>query len=348
MHAKFIYENLKESVHLSDLFGKIKVFKFRTTSYCANCYSKVERGHCPKCGVLSRREIRRGFYGLFKLDVFERDVACAGDETILEPLLNRVGISLRLDVRDKLKGLRGQVWFATFKEIQRQIERAINEYYISTERILRFQGTTRNDIFFMKKLINIHERSTFEVEKYVEGSQGELLSTVRGVLSGYKEILELWGVVPVLRYNKKVKDEEIEISIRAPVAQYGKAYRAWVRVNDVHFYPAEPVLVGGPVRKKEWVYRVYHTKGWRENLENILKHFVSLEEQSIKAVQAAKKIDVEQAKDILPEDLSAEEKEDILRTWQGGSLWDLVEIASNVNKSAAVSILRKFGFLKEL
>jgi len=326
----------------------IKSFEFKTMSYCAICHKKVKKGYCPECGVLSKRKIRRGFYSKFKLDVFESDVICAADETILEPLLNRVGISLREDVRDQLRGLRGSAWFDTFKEIKTLVENSFSDYYIYTERVLGFRGTLRNKTFFVSKLIKVHERPAFETEKYVGGTQVELLSITRNLLSSYDETLELWGKIPILRYKKKLKNEKIEIGIRAPIAQYGKAYRTWMRVNNVHMYPVEPIRVGGSLLRKAWVYRVYHTKSWKENLSKKLMHLVSLEEKAVRGIQASRKINIREAKDILPEYLSAEEKADILSMWHGGSLWDLVDTASKVNRTAGVTILKNLGFVKEL
>jgi hypothetical protein len=334
---------------LTELFWKVKLFKFDTVKYCARCSGRVTETYCSRCGFLEVKDLRRGFLGVLLLDIFENDILCAGDESVLELMLNRVGISIRQDDRDKLKGLRPPIWGEVWWQVKRSVEKAVYDYYISTQRIIHVSGTMREKFFQIKNFVKMYDLLSPEIGKYVEGSQSELLIIARNVLIGYEKTPLIWGEgeIPVMVYSKEIENEEIKIGIRAPVAQYGKAYHLWMRVNDIPMYPARPVCVGGSSLKEVWVYRVYHTKNWKANLEKRLQHFVSLEGQAVRVVRATRKIDLSEIKDILPDELSTEEREDILKEWQRGSLWDLVKIVSKINRSVAVKVLKMFGFLKE-
>jgi hypothetical protein len=157
----------------------------------------------------------------------------------------------------------------------------------------------------------------------------------------------MWEETPVIRFAKCEKEVEIEIGIRAPLAEYAKSYRIWMRLNGVHVYPAEPVRVGRSELGKDyyaWVYRVYHSKRWKDSLQRILEHLTGLEEQGLAIVTAAKKLDTVQ-NDWALQGLPAECTEEIRQNWHGGNAWDLARTASKIDRAAGIHVLRKFGLL---
>jgi len=169
------------------------------------------------------------------------------------------------------------------------------------------------------------------------------LKFARKLLKEYGLEVELWDGTPILRFSRNLDGEDVEIGIRAPLAEYGKSYRVWMRVNGVHMYPAKPVRLK---TTEAWVLRAFHTKNWKRNLTYLIEHCVGLADQAVKIVQAARKLSVKKTQELLSPELSYEEKEEILRRWNNGSLWDLAEEANRINRSAGLFVLKKFGILK--
>jgi hypothetical protein len=168
----------------------------------------------------------------------------------------------------------------------------------------------------------------------------------RGSLPGYTESHELWVETLVVHYKKKIGGNEIDIGIRAPLKLYGHAFRIWFRINGVHFYPVSPYK-DTSTGETAWVYRVYHTPGWKDNLVKRLEYLRNIEGQAIRVVDAACRLKLMDVKnELVLAGISAEEAEEILSNWTGGSLWDLVSIIPDRRHSLA--ILVKHGLLAEL
>jgi len=326
------------------LIGKIKQFNFDTVRVCKHCHHIVERKmgilNCPKCSYVSWTETQRAWLFLVVLDVFDNEIECIGNGgRVVDQLLQRVGLSLRV-IEDNLKGFIEKAWYLK-KEEQRKIAiDKVLEY--SKSNLIGFQGHFEDNSFWVDKIVDVSTRMSNQKSKYLEGSQKKLLEVARDSLPEYSETLETWGDIPVLRYTKSC-DEEIEIGIRAPVAEYGKAYHICMRVNGAHMYPSKPVQVAGKRHLESWVYRVYHTKGWEENLKNRLKYLVNLEEKTLKVVGAAKKMNVTDIhQTLINSGLSDGEIDNIIDSWQEGSFWDLIKQVSSINRNAEFYLLKKF------
>jgi len=330
------------------LVGKVKNFLVDTKRFCKQCGKIVKwelpgKIRCPNCGILDWTQCKRVWFAVVSLDVIDIDVRVFFLDKALPRLLLRFGVSWQMYM-DHLKGLRGSAWLEKYKDIKNELELRAREHLVN-QVIVVHGKLEENKTFFAKKIGEITKPSIpKERIRFVEGKLEELLEITQKVLLYYRKDLEQWENTPVIRFTRLLQGIEIEIGIRAPLTEYGKSYRVWMRVNSVHMYPAKPVRVGK--EKFSWVYRVYHTKGWKEKLEKLLKHLTSLEAHSVKIVEAAKKLRVEQIRDIL-HDLPPETRDAILETWHGGSAWDLVDIASKVDREAGVHILKKYGFLKE-
>jgi len=333
---------------LVKLVGKVKTFSISTLRLCKQCGKKVKTEvggtiRCPQCGIMDWRQSERVWFALVSLDVIDIDVTAFFFGKSLPQLLGHFGVSWQM-YKDRLKGLRGSAWFEKYKEIKNEIEFRARQHLIG--QVIVSHGVMEKDKMFIVKRLGEVKRPDLPTERirFVEGKLEELLEITQRILPDYRKHHELWEETPVIRFEKLFQNIEIEIGVRAPLIEYAKSYRVWMRVNGVHMFPAEPVRVGK--ESFSWVYRIYHTKGWKEKLEKLLEYLTNLEAHSLKIVEAAKKLHVEQVKDIL-HDLSPEIRDDILEMWHGGSIWDLVDIASKVDREAGIHILKKFGFLKE-
>jgi hypothetical protein len=179
------------------------------------------------------------------------------------------------------------------------------------------------------------------------GKLQDLLKITDDLLSDHKRQVELWNGTPVLHFKKNIDGDEVEIGVRAPFGEYGKAYRAWMRVNGVHMYPSKPVKIGKAT--SAYVLRTYHTRKWQDNLEEILKYCKDSEERAVKIVDAARKIDVAEIRKLLiVSELSIEEIDQIEEEWSGGSLWDLVTEVHKINRTASLLVLKKSGLLEQI
>jgi hypothetical protein len=329
------------------LSGKLKTFSLITRRLCEHCESITKRAQdgkylCPKCGLINWRYTKRLWFAIVFLDIFDSDVTVIFLEKAISQMLNRVDISWQM-LMDRLKGLRDESWLKAFLDIKKEVDSSVKDRL--TGNIITVTGSWSERIFAAKNLGKTVSPSILEKKKkFVSGKLNALFKITDNLLSEYKKTVEVWEEMPVLRFKKTLQEEDIEIGIRAPLAEYGKAYRVWMRINQVHMYPAKPVRTG---HTYAWVLRAYHTKGWEDKLENILSHCLHLEEHAVKVVQAARKIDVKNIMELLRgSDLLLEEKDEIVERWNGGSLWNLAEEASKVNRSAGVYVLKKFGLLK--
>lgn len=329
---------------LGKLTGKIKSFSFGTRRVCKQCgritkHESSRRYRCPNCGFLGWRKLEIIWYGVSSVDVFEMDVKVIFLERTIAQLLDKLDMSWQM-LMDKLKGLRGTAWFEVFKHIKREIEQAVEDQFIN--KLVTVHGTMENSIFVAKKLESKSSLSEMGT-RFIKGKQREILKLARKLLREYELEVELWDGTPILRFSKNLDGEDVEIGIRAPIAEYGKSYRVWMRVNGVHMYSAKPVRLK---TTEAWVLRAYHTKNWKRNLAYLIEHCMGLVNQAVKIVQAARKLSVKKAQELLSPELSYEEKKEILRRWSNGSLWDLAEEANRINRRAALFVLKKFGILK--
>lgn len=330
------------------LTGKVKSFSISTRRICRECKSitKRKRGGiylCPECGVLDWRKTRRVWFSRVSLDLFDLDVTAIFLERAVSQVANRLDMSWQM-LLDRLKGLRGEVWLRTFLNIKREVEEKASEKLIG--RVVTLHGSWIGKVFAVKKIgPSISAKPSIEGTRFVRAKLKELVEVTDSIMQGYEMEIELWGGIPVLRLHRDIKREEVEVGVRAPY-QYGRSYRVWVRVNGVHMYPTRPVRTGK--KTEAWVLRAYHTAGWKKKLMKILEHCKGLEDHTIRVVKAARRIDVQDAYKLLSPELSEDEKEEIIDKWNGGSLWDLAEETSKVNRTAGLFVLKKYGFLKEV
>lgn len=337
---------------MAKLVGKVKTFSFNTGRFCKECGKKVvsvsgsNKYRCPECGLLDWTKTDRLWFAILNMDVIDIDVRVFFLNKTLPLLTARMGISWQM-LKDQLKDLRGEAWLEKYKEIKNEIEAKANQHLIG--RIMTVHGHMGENNAFLVKRIGEATNPKMQSERthFVEGKLEELNEVTEKVLDDYKRDVELWEETPVIRFTKSIEGVEIEIGIRAPLTEYAKSYRVWMRFNGVHMYPAEPVRVGKSELGKDyyaWVYRVYHSKGWRQKLEHILEYCTELENQGLTVVNAAKKLDVKQIEEAL-QGLPTEITEEIKQNWSGGNVWDLAKTASKIDRAAGIHVLRKFGLL---
>lgn len=332
---------------MTKLTGKVKSFSIGTRRICRKCenITKRERGgiyRCPECGVLDWRKTRRVWFSRVSLDLFDLDVTAIFLERAVSQVATRLDMSWQM-LLNRLKGLRGEVWLRTFLNIKREVEEKASEKLIG--RVVTLHGYWSGKVFGVRKLgPSISAKPSIEGKRFVRAKLKELKEVTDSVLQEYEMEIELWAGMPILRFHRNIEREEVEVGVRAPY-QYGRSYRVWVRVNGVHMYPTRPVRTGK--KTEAWVLRAYHTVGWKENLTRILKHCKDLEDHTIRVVKAARRIDIQDAHKLLSPELSDEQKNEIIDKWKGGSLWDLAEETSKVNRTAGMFVLKKYGFLKE-
>jgi len=304
------------------LVGKIIRVDFTSFRYCEECEAIVKkRGDlwfCPNCGLIDWKETRRRYEISLGLDIFDTQVTCVAENHVMDQFLVPVGLSLR-GIADTLAHFRGTAWTIKFMEMKREIDQRLWQKYEG--KVVKLNGTWLNgERFLIKRVTSIGVEGG---KAFIEGTQRELLEITRSALSDYEEKLELWEDIPILRYAKNIKGEVVEIGVRALVAEYGKAYRVWVRVNDVPMLPTTPVYVGGPHRYPAYVYRTYHTKNWKESLTKNLIYCVSKEDFLVNIVKASKAI------------YEGEE-----------TLWDLVNRISRSDRAESIRILQRHGLLQ--
>lgn len=303
------------------LVGKVTWVDFTTFRYCKKCEATVKkRGDywwCPNCGLIGDyRETRRRYELSLGLDVFDTQVICVARNHDINQFLFPMTLQ---EWADELAQFRGASWSIKFRQIKTMIqERLLSKYEDTVVKLdVRWLNGER---LLIKRVTPIGLKGE---KAFIEGTQHELLEVTRSVLGDHEEKLELWGDTPILRYTKNIREENVEVGVRAPVAEYGKAYRVWVRVNDVHMIPTTPVYTGGPHRCPAYVYRTYHTKNWKENLTDNLKYCVSKEDFLVNVVKASKAI------------YEGEE-----------NLWDLVDRISRFDREAGIRILQRHGLLQ--
>lgn len=333
---------------MAKLTGKINAFSIWTGRFCNHCgkMTKRESGgyRCPSCGPLHWRKTRRVWFAWAFLDIFDANVKAFLLEKAVSQILMRTGVSWQMSM-DRLKGLRGEAWLNAYMNIKKEVESETRNHLVG--QIITLKGSWSKDIFVAEGIPSVVSLSlSKKKKKFVAGKLGKLSAVTDQFLSEYEKEVEFWEEIPILRFTKTLDEVEIEIGIRAPLVEYGKSYRVWMRVNGVHMYPTKPVRTGKS--RYAWVLRAYHTEGWKDKLEKLLLHCVSLEDHTVKVVHAARKIDVKEAGGLLSPDLTLIEKEEIIDSWRGGSLWELAEEASRIDRASGLYVLKKFGLLEEL
>jgi len=189
------------------------------------------------------------------------------------------------------------------------------------------------------------EGEVFRGSRFTEADEKSFFEVTRGSFAGYVESREMWVETLVLHYKKKVGKDEIDIGIRAPLKKYGHAFHIWLRMDRVHFYPVAPYRDESTGETK-WVYRVYHTPKWKENLQKRLNYLRNLERRAMAVTDAARNLKVEDGrKELLSVDVSPEDADEILVQWKGGTLWDFVSIIPD--RKNMVALLKKHGILDE-
>jgi len=288
--------------------------------------------------------VKRVWFSAITVDTFDIDITGLMLERAISQLLDKLGISWR-DLMDGLKGLRGLAWLETFKDIKEEVETAVRDQLAG--KIVALRGSWSENVFFANKLGKISFAAVSEErDRFVRGKLKDLLSVTNKVLFDYKRSVEVWEGTPIVRFTRNMDDEEVEVGVRAPFAKYGRAYRVWMRVNDVHMYPSKPF---GTKFTNAYVWRAYHTEGWKQKLEKIFEYCRNREKKAVKIVKAARRMDAGEVRQDLIDsaELSEDEIDDFLEDWVGESLWDLVESVSKINRTAALAILKNRGLLNE-
>lgn len=330
--------------------GKLKAFSMLGTwRACRKCGKKVESRpngmvNCPNCGYMSYKKSKRIWVARATFDLFDTDVMTLMTEKQIEQLIRPIGLSWRRYM-DTLKDMRQQAWLETYKWIKNQIETSVNSHL--SGKVLSFNAKKIDeDTFLITKIGESYETTrTPEIgAKFVQGNLKDLDAITQEVLQSYSQNLEWWEETPVLVFKKLTQGITIEIGLRAPLQEYGKSYRVWMRANGTHMYPAKAVRTAK--EQFEWVIRIYHTKGWNEHLREILEYCVSLEERLIAVIKAAEQLNVSSIQEII-KDLPENTQEEISGRWQGGNLWNLVQIAGRIDRAAAIFILKKHKLLPE-
>lgn len=285
--AIFIARNLEGGEILVIISGVIKQFELCTIKYHKNCHTIIKEDYCSKCNRYIINEFGREYYAYLLLRTTEDTrIRTTLRETALRAISERMGFSIRTDLYDKLKKLgpnTNPTWWNEWLQIKKFIEQSVNDYYIKPSRRIGLSGNQESELtrFVADKVVSISERSALEVQKFVEGSQSELLSVTRKLLFNYVENFDDQRNEPFVFYRKVLRGVRLEIGIRAVAETYGKAYHVFMDVNGRRQYPAKPVIVGGRAHKEVWVYRIYHTKGWKEKLAKMLRKLLSLEARAV-------------------------------------------------------------------
>lgn len=306
------------------LVGKVTRIDFTSFRYCEECEAAVKKHvdlwQCPNCGIVDWRKTRRRYEISLGLDIFDTQVTCLAQNNVMDQFLVPVGLSLRT-LADELAHFRGSAWTIKFREVKKDIDQRLwQKYGGQVVKLYTKPFNGKAYLITQTKSIDLEHGGT----SFIEGTQHELLEVTRSVLSNYEEKLERWGDIPILRYTRNISEEAIGIGVRAPVAEYGKAYHVWVRINDVHMIPTTPIYVGGPHHHPAYVYRIYHTKNWKDNLAKSLKYCVSKEDFLINIVKSSKVI------------------------YEGGeTLWDLVNRVSKLDIEEGIRILQNHGLLQK-
>ena len=338
--------------------GRIRLARLRTHRVCRICgrvVAKLESGDfkCPEDGVLDYRHIKRENYLYGTIDAFDRDWITTFGSNAIRNLLDPTGASWR-SLLDRLKGLQGEAWLNQWKAIVQKVDAAIDSFYVQAKRAEIF-----NAILYTSGALEVRSISrarsklppTATGQGIVHGTRftaaGEkpFYEVTRGALSDYGESREMWVETLVVHYKKKIGKDELDIGIRAPLKIYGHAYRIWLRINGVHFYPVTPYTESSS-GETAWVYRIYHTPGWKDNLKRLLIHLRELETRAVGIVDAAGKRRAQDARaELAKVGVPSDEIDEILQDWRGGSLWDLVTVMPD--RQYGVALLVKHGLLDD-
>ncbi len=331
------------------IIGKIKAFSITKRNVCKKCdvFAKRESSdvfRCPKCGRIPRSEVKPIWIAIVPFDIFDKDITAFLTGNAISQMLSKIGVSWRNSL-DTLKNLRNEAYFENYKILIKET----NE--IATKRLVgktaTFYGESINDNAFYVKRVGAQSQSITQITgaKFVEGTIEELNEISRISLASYSKEIELWeGEMPVVRYKRQIDTVDIEIGLRAPLQERGKSYRIWMRVNGTHMYPAEPVKIG--TKTLDWVWRVYHTKGWKDKLKEYFDYCTSREKRVVSIVKAAEQMQNYDVRNAIQE-LSEETQEQILNNWHGGTLWQLVHRAATFDRAAGLLILRKFNLIPD-
>jgi len=330
---------------LSEIIGELRNSIFHGAKVCRNCGSvRFKKRLCPKCGA---HLYHRHWIFFLELNTGEQELTyciCPSGTRGFNTLLRKAGYTLRT-FHDFMKDVKGTAWIEAVKHVDQNVK---NEVIRS---IFKFRGEWRGECFFVESVLTLRARPREYGVRigWVPGELETLSSVSRSILKGHVEEIEKWGDTYLLRYSRFIKGYKVEVRIKAPLVKYGQAYRIRMLINDVHMYPAKPLVLNVyGLDVKVWDRRVYHAEGWKENIAKELQYFKSMEERGVNVVKAARDTKVEEVamwlKDI---GLYEWEIQRIINDWRGGNLWDLVAKVEEINPYAGLSLLRKAKLLPE-
>lgn len=344
--SKIVDPNLK-------IVSKIaKLFNLKSRYICPTCQKRVRwngsaRGFsCPQHGLLNRGRKIWYFTGTLNFDG-EEQLTLLVDECFTG-LLKKIGMR-KQDVVDAVKGLRGELYYQQLKEIKEKIVARIAELdreYGFVGELIEWKTGGETVVFFnAKKTMTEREMATLQgAEKFIAGEFETIKQLATEILPDYDLTVKNFGDIPVVLLKKQVGEDVIAITIRAPVGEYGKAYRLSLRVNDVLMFPASPVEVsvwGQIVRI--WAWRVFHTKGWETNLRERIEYIRKMEPRAIAIVNRMRVIREFAGRDLLADlDLPAKVKTDILGQWtDGNTLLEFCHLIAYYDPSKALQAFQK-------
>jgi len=274
-------------------------------------------------------------------------------DRVVNQLLEGAGFSWK-HILDRLKGLRGTAWLDEWKRIAEKVNAIVDQHFIQPRRVEIFNaivyksGSLEVRSLSRPKSIaqtRASEDEVFRGSRFTEADEKSFYDVTRSSLAGYTESREIWVETLVVHYKKKIGEDEIDVGIRAPLKEYGRAFHIWMRINGVHFYPVAPYREASTGETK-WVYRVYHTENWKQNLKKQLDYMRNQENRAVEIAAAARKLSLQDAKAELTKiGVSLEEVGDLLSGWRSGTLWDLVSILPD--RRYVVALLKKHVLLDE-
>lgn len=327
-----------------------KLYNFKTQWVCQICQQKINWNNrmprCPQHGYA--RKPKKTWYATALGNVAEEKTMLLLFGDCFTSLLHK-GKFTKTELADKLKGLPDNLYKAQIEEIKSTIFENIQgkEFGLIGDLIEWKPNGDTVTFFRAKKMMSDRDLRVFQsMEKFVKGELLTIERIAQKVLPDYDTETKFHGSIPVITLTKRKDKETIQIGIRAPVGDYGKAYHLWLRINNVHIFPAAPVelkVFGHPV--ETWTYRIFHTKNWEERIEKRLQYFKDIEKRGLALANKLREITNFEIGEVLDSlNLQLFQKNDILQQWEKipkGTLFDLAEIIARMNSSKGLEAIKQ-------
>lgn len=341
--------------------SKIKrLFKIKSQHICnahtpdGSCQNRTQWDRqrrlfrCSEHGARWRAKKVWYFTGLLDLEGESQLALLTGD--CFTGLLRKIKMRKR-EIDDAVKGLKGDLYFEQLRQIKEAVTARVEELdreYGFFGDMVEWKPTDADTVvvfFKATKTMSDREQKTVQgAEKFIAGEFDAIKRIAEEVLPEFDLTVKTFGnLIPVVVLTKPIGNDVIEVRIRAPVGEYGKAYHLSMRVNDVLMFPAAPVVIkvwGQPF--ESWTWRVFHTKGWMERIREWLEYIGKMESRALALVNQAKNIrDFEAGVLIGDLDLSDKAKKAILEQWTGGTLMEFCQLVASRNPTEALRAFQK-------